>query len=236
MVRLLFCVFIFQISYISCYSQILQPKNRICPITKRVRKDNTYEIPAKQILLRYNLDRLFHVVEPSVSFGAEYKLDKNWSALLNMGYHFFSNSYFNQTKTRGFAVNPAVRYYVNTMKRKFFDLHYFYKKISVDKNDWLDKSVVNGVPLYIQKQDFTIQNKENGFAIKFGGQKILVKNKKLFLETSIGFGAKWRKEIIVNEPNSRFRMDAFLRERRTIPNGTTVITIVPITVGFVYVL
>jgi hypothetical protein len=150
-------------------------------------------------------------METNFSAGLELGFHPKWSASLDLGYVFYSNYHVNANSTNGIIIRPAMRYYIDHVRRSFLELELHYKNVHNKLTDWLDKGVVNGVPAYSQYQDFTIEKISYGVHVKIGYKAKLSKNEKLWLESYFGLGIRDRKESVINEPNSNFNFRNFTR-------------------------
>jgi hypothetical protein len=120
--------------------------------------------------------------------GAEHRLSNRFSAVLDAGY-IFGSFYFLanvQKGASGFAVRPAIKYYVNNKHRKFIQLQAPYKQVTYKIEDWLGKGCVLGVPSYEKWQRFTYHKKVLSFNTLFG--KLYRVNNVLMLELYGGIG------------------------------------------------
>jgi hypothetical protein len=158
---------------------------------------------AKDKNFRFNISNLLGPIDGNLSIGFEYFVKEKYSICTDIGYIFYSNLKENITgKSSGVFLRPAFRYYTN---KNFFlesELDLLLRNVDTKVTDWLGKDCVNDVPAYFEKKTFTIHKKAIGVNAKIGTQLRLLKNKNIFLELYIGFGAKIKKEVLVNEPNS----------------------------------
>jgi hypothetical protein len=179
-------------------------------------------LEAKDKLFRLNFTSLIDPIESNISVGYEKKVTKRFSYSMDAGYVFYSSLYQNKLeKISGVVLRPAVRYYTNDKKPFYVELELHYKTATNTIKDWLGRSCVNEVSAYLQYTSFKIRKHIVGFNVKAGYQTRLTKNSKYWLEPYIGLGVKYRKEQLVDEPNSCYLTSRFLSSRNLVPLKTS---------------
>lgn len=164
----------------------------------------TWRSDTGKVYLRANLLGLLDVFDGNVSFGGEYRLDKNWSVTMDAGFIFYSVYTGKAEKTSGIFLRPGVRRYTSKYRDRFIDLQFHYKSVGYHINDWLGKDVVNDVPTYEELKVFKYRKRVVGGHILFGGKEELTRNHQLFLEIFMGLGLHYKEEWIPGESNSRY--------------------------------
>lgn len=145
----------------------------------------------------------------SVLLTGSYRLKENLAVLTDAGFIFTSSYLNNATKTRGFQVKPALRFYYGRQLRTFVQLQALYKQVDYSLYDWLGKNCVNEVPAFEQLQHFKFRKKVVGLNIIPG--LLAPIGRRWFLEFYAGLGWRYKTQGVRNEPNNCYNLDfAFL--------------------------
>ena len=156
-------------------------------------------------LIKFHPLGLADPLETNLTLGYERKWHKSWAAGIEFGKILYSRKFTEAIKNRGTLYRPYIRYYVGKNKNQFLEMEFHYKVANNGMYDFLAKDVVNNIPSYTQLQNFTIRKRAYGMHFKYGLIQNIA-NHKLFLEENVGFGFRYRKIDLPNEPNSVYRV------------------------------
>jgi hypothetical protein len=151
--------------------------------------------------IRFNPLALLDVVDHNFSVGGEYCFRPQWSVTADLSYIFASAIYVN-SKTSGFIIKPAIRYYVTVEKRFYIEMDVFYKQVGYSITDWVGKDCVNGVPAFEEYKQFIYRKQVGGIDVKGGITTNLSRDQKLRLEGYFGFGIRKRSFGVKDDPRA----------------------------------
>jgi hypothetical protein len=145
-------------------------------------------------------------VDQTILIGSEYRFKEQWAVVTDAGYTFSSYYISNTKHTSGFTIRPAIRKYYGKRNELYWQAQLLYKYVTYTQNDWLGKDCVQEVPTYEQYQEFKFRKKVYGLNIMTG--EIMPLSQKLFFEIYAGFGVRFKRHLVVNEPNSCYRTNS----------------------------
>ncbi|WP_205512357.1 DUF3575 domain-containing protein [Longitalea arenae] len=157
------------------------------------------------IYLRHNPLGWADLLDNNVNLGAEYRLNKNWSATMDAGFIFYSQ-YFSKTRqATGWLFRPGIRLYPGKYKSFFIDLQLHYKEVTYHVKDWIERDVVQGVASYEELTRFRYKKTVTGAHLMIGGRKYLTSNRRFLTELYFGLGLHFKEEGPYHQPaNSRY--------------------------------
>jgi hypothetical protein len=168
---------------------------------KRKRNNEDLIIPARSVLLRFNMAGLLDPVETNFSVGSEYLLRQKTSVALDVGLITFSRSTQGIEKSSGFLIRPSFRNYLGKQNKWYAEVELHLKNVRLEIYDWLGKNCVNNIPAYEQLQNFVLRKSSKGVHAKIGTQFTLDKQQKLLMDWYLGGGVRITKFSLKDEPN-----------------------------------
>ncbi|HWJ27347.1 MAG TPA: hypothetical protein VNS32_12450 [Flavisolibacter sp.] len=148
----------------------------------------------------------------------EYRLTSKLALAVDAGYIFYSSYYTSVQNASGFIFRPAIRGYMNERNNFYIQGQAFYKSATYLLHDWLNRDVENGVPAYQEMTDFRYRKNVVGGNFMIGTiQPIFKRNG--YVDLYMGFGLRYKKSHLVNEPRSTYRRPSFITtDDRTLPS------------------
>jgi hypothetical protein len=168
---------------------------------KRKRANTQLILPARSVLLRFNMAGLLDPIETNFSIGSEYLLRQKTSVALDVGVITFSRFTEGIEKSSGFIIRPSFRNYLGKENKWYADIELHLKYANLKMYDWLGKNCVNNVPAYEQLQNFVLKKSSKGVHAKIGTQFSLDKKQKLLMDWYLGGGVRVTKFSLKDEPN-----------------------------------
>ena len=146
--------------------------------------------------LRFNIINLLDFSEPTLSFGAETRINPRVSLALDAGYILMSQRFREHGTSSGFVLRPAVRYFPENTKI-FFECELHYKQHTHHINDWLGRDISGGVPAYQEYRQFRLRKQVMGLHLKFG--TLIPITNRMWFELYVGVGPHFRKFTVVEQ-------------------------------------
>lgn len=147
-------------------------------------------------------------LQPSLTVGAEYYIDKKHSLAIDYSLIFTTQSLLTNIGDlhNGFIIKPCYKFYRSEKQSDFFELDFFWKKFNTYKSRWIGQDLQNGVPTYYQLQDYTLVKNVYGINIKYG-QKFNFLNNAIFIEPYIGIGCRAINNKVKEFPDEVINID-----------------------------
>jgi hypothetical protein len=157
-------------------------------------------LKSNSIFIRFNPLGLANIFNGNLSFGAEYRFKKQWSATMDAAWVFYSYDFDESRHASGIILRPAVRYYLGGKLRRYVEGELHYKSITHRQQGWLGHDCVNGIPAYEEFTGFRYRKINYGFHIKTGIVYTLDKESRFYMDVYLGLGVHHRNLKIVNKP------------------------------------
>jgi hypothetical protein len=144
-------------------------------------------------------------VDYTLMAGFEYRQRPGFSWVMEAGY-IFASAYLTDFETEspgtGFIIRPSVRFYLGDKNRFYLQPQLFYKMVTHQKHDWVGRDCVDGVSAYEELADFKYRRNISGANAIIGWIVPLGRSGKRFVDFYLGMGFKYKKAVVVDEPNS----------------------------------
>jgi len=151
--------------------------------------------------IRFNPLAVLDLLDHNFSVGGEYIFRPRWSVTTDLSY-IFASAIYGSSKTSGFIIKPAIRYYVTVERRFYIEMDVFYKQVGYSITDWVGKDCVNGVPAFEEYKQFIYRKQVGGIDFKGGITTNLSRDQKLRLEGYFGFGIRTRSFAVKDDPRA----------------------------------
>lgn len=161
----------------------------------------------KGMSLSINLPGIIDIFDANLTAGAEFPIGKRLSVGVDAGY-IYSSVYFSWSAyTSGYIIRPFIRYYTDKKEEVFVQAQLHYKYVNYQKEGWVDRDLVNGVPSYSEFSVADNIKKAMGLHLLVGGrQKLYSKTSGLFIEETIGFGVRYKTQDFPLRNTSSIRL------------------------------
>lgn len=156
--------------------------------TAQEKKTNDFTGPVPNVKLRFSPLAL---VEPDMSFmfGAEYRLNNKWSVGSDLAYIFYSFRSSNSINTNGYKARAELRYYFKQKNRvAWFTAFELGHKQTYSRRS--EEVGIGAGPDFFQRVEYRLVRSAPSASLKFGFQRYIDKNQKLFIEGFLGVGVK----------------------------------------------
>jgi hypothetical protein len=146
----------------------------------------------------------------------EYRFSDKKAVVVDAGYVFASYYLKNIKNVSGFLFRPAYRRYLSSQNNYYVQYQVFFKSVTYQMHEWLDKEVVNGVPSYQELKDFRYRKNVGGGNIMIGTIQPLFKSSG-YIDLYMGLGLRYKSSYLVNEPNYEYhRPPSLLSDQHTL--------------------
>ncbi len=167
---------------------------------------DTAEYTSYKLAVRVMPISLIDIFQPSLTIGAEYKINKKFAVALDYSYLIPYASINTQlTQNNGFILKPSFRYYAKSQKKgkgnAFVEPDFFWKRQFNEKSEWVAVYGSNGSIDYNIRKDYTELKEVLGFNIKVGFQQVVF-NDDIFIEIYAGLGTRTGIKKVWNGDNS----------------------------------
>lgn len=167
-------------------------------------------MPFKTTFIRWNGLGLGDMVDPNISFGAEHRLNPDWSVTVDAAWIIKSRYYQNTYRTNGFIIRSSLRRYSKRTKHNFAEVELHYKTTYHYMHDWLGRDCVAGISSYEEYTQFKVAKNVLGLHLEIGKQYPLGQNNRWWLEGYLGAGVHLVKASVVDEPNSCYTPEGLI--------------------------
>lgn len=162
------------------------------------------DVDTGKLYFRMNPAGLIDLYDQNITFGAEYRLNHDWSATMDAGYIFFSQYAGRVKNASGILLRPGIRKYADRRKDFFLDLQLHFKEVNYRVKDWLGRNVVDNVATYEEYKIFRYHKRVVGAQFTIGGKEYLSRNHRLTFEVYGGIGVHYKEEGLRGEANSQY--------------------------------
>jgi hypothetical protein len=173
---------------------------------KSIRIIDTVAYTNYKLAIRMMPISLIDIIQPSVTVGAEYKINQRNAVAIDIsGLIPYASVNTGLAQNKGFILKPSFRYYFPKKKisqsNTFIEPDFFWKRQFNEKSEWVAVYGSNGNIDYNIRKDFTELKEVVGGNIKIGiQQKLFTDN--FFIEVYAGVGIRTGIKKVWNSDNS----------------------------------